>query len=188
MIDIRAISVHNVAPRAFAQLARSLSNTSVIQGDDAVNRIGPMKLFLFAAASLVWCCNQTQQAVAQQTSFSRAVVAADHVAASEAGARILREGGNVVDAAVATSFALSVVRPASCGIGGGGFMVIWDADHQKAAALDYRERAPAAATAAALQNDKSTPEPPSVRGGKAVGVPGNVAGLCYVAEKYGLSL
>jgi gamma-glutamyltranspeptidase/glutathione hydrolase len=70
-------------------------------------------------------------------------------------------------------------------MGGGGFMVIWDADQQKAVALDYRERAPAGATATALQDDDTSPEPPSVRGGKAVGVPGNVAGLCYAARKYG---
>ncbi len=150
-----------------------------------MNAIKPLRLFLFAVALIALSFQQVQHASAQQTSFSHAVVAADHVAASEAGARILREGGNVVDAAVATSFALSVVRPASCGIGGGGFMVIWDTDRQEAVALDYRERAPAAATAATLKHNESSPEPPSVRGGKAVGVPGNVAGLCYAAQKYG---
>ena len=157
----------------------------MIQGDVAVNPADRLTCVLFATTFLVLSSYRTQYVSAQQPSFSRSVVAADHVAASEAGARILREGGNVVDAAVATSFALSVVRPASCGLGGGGFMVIWDADQRKAMALDYRERAPAAATAAALENSKSYPEPPSVRGGKAVGVPGNVAGLCYAAEKYG---
>ncbi len=150
-----------------------------------MNPADHLKRILFATTLLVLSSYRTQDASAQQPPFSRAVVAADHVAASEAGARILREGGNVVDAAVATSFALSVVRPASCGIGGGGFMVVWDADQRKAMALDYRERAPAAATAAALENNNAYPEPPSVRGGKAVGVPGNVAGLCYAAEKYG---
>lgn len=155
------------------------------QGDDIVNPVDRIWLVFFAAASVAVSIFQTQPVSAQQTTFSRAVVAADHAAASEAGARILREGGNVVDAAVATSFALSVVRPASCGMGGGGFMVIWNADQQKALALDYRERAPAAATVATLQNDELTPEPPSVRGGKAVGIPGHVAGLCYAAEKYG---
>jgi gamma-glutamyltranspeptidase/glutathione hydrolase len=157
----------------------------LIQGDAVVNPADHLKRILFATTLLVLSSYRTQDASAQQPPFSRAVVAADHVAASEAGARILREGGNVVDAAVATSFALSVVRPASCGIGGGGFMVVWDADQRKAMALDYRERAPAAATAAALENNNAYPEPPSVRGGKAVGVPGNVAGLCYAAEKYG---
>lgn len=117
--------------------------------------------------------------------FPQAVVAADHPAASEAGARMLRQGGNVVDAAVATSFALSVVRPASCGIGGGGFMVIWDADRQQSVAIDYRERAPSTVSAEIFLNSSATAEPLSVRGGLAAGIPGTVAGLCYAAETYG---
>lgn len=123
----------------------------------------------------------------EDQTFFHGVVAADHPAASEAGAKILRQGGNVVDAAVATSFALSVVRPASCGIGGGGFMVIWDANLQRPIAIDYRERAPAKATPELYGGaaDSSLPEPRSVRGGLAAGIPGTVAGLCYAAEKYG---
>ncbi len=130
----------------------------------------------------------SQTAVAQQpATFQHGVVAADHPAASAAGAEILRKGGNVVDAAVATSFALSVVRPASCGIGGGGFMVIWDAKKQKAVALDYRERAPAAASRNMFDDGAATDttEAASVRGGKAVAIPGDVAGLCFAAKEYG---
>lgn len=123
----------------------------------------------------------------QQTAFNQAVVAADHIAASEAGAEILRQGGNVVDAAVATSFALSVVRPASCGIGGGGFMVIWNAEKNESVALDYRERAPAAAKRDMFDKfgPTETRESGSVRGGMANAIPGTVAGLCFAAEKYG---
>lgn len=123
--------------------------------------------------------------------YSRAVTAADHPAASEAGAAMLRQGGNVVDAAVATSFALSVVRPASCGIGGGGFMVIWDAKQKRAIAIDYRERAPAGATAdmylsASITTDQAdAAESGSVRGASAAGIPGTVAGLCHAASRYG---
>jgi gamma-glutamyltranspeptidase/glutathione hydrolase len=119
--------------------------------------------------------------------FQNGVVAADHPAASEAGAEMLRRGGNVVDAAVATSFALSVARPASCGIGGGGFMVIWNAGRQQAVALDYREKAPAAASREMFANSAGDErhEAGSVRGGKACGVPGTVAGLCFAAKEYG---
>ena len=98
---------------------------------------------------------------------------------------MLKAGGNCVDAAVATSFALSVVRPASCGIGGGGFMVIWNAEKQEAIALDYRERAPMAASADMYAAPKAGTEITSVRGPRAAGVPGTVAGLCYAAEHYG---
>ena len=130
---------------------------------------------------------------AQQLQFTQGVVAADHPAASEAGVEILRQGGNVVDAAVATSFALSVVRPESCGIGGGGFMVIWNAQTGTSVAIDYRERAPSGASQDMFADDHSSSdtaaadgsEPQSVRGGLAVGVPGTVAGLCFAAEKYG---
>ncbi len=107
--------------------------------------------FIVVAALCQGCvitqCVAADEVISNAHVYQHGVVAADHSAASEAGAKILREGGNVVDAAVATSFALSVLRPASCGIGGGGFMVIWDAKKQKAVALDYRERAPADASA-----------------------------------------
>lgn len=120
--------------------------------------------------------------------YQNGVVAADHPLASQAGLEMLKKGGNVVDAAVATSFALSVVRPSSCGIGGGGFMVIWDAKAQKAVALDYREKAPAAASrdmyTKAKKENPDNPYP-SRDGALAVAVPGNVAGLCYALENYG---
>ncbi|MBW3540293.1 MAG: gamma-glutamyltransferase [Planctomycetes bacterium] len=120
--------------------------------------------------------------------YQHAAVAADHPLASRAGVEILKQGGNVVDAAAAVSFALSVVRPYSSGIGGGGFMVIWNAETGEAVALDYRERAPRAATRDMFRH----PDDPSRadselsrRGALAVGVPGTVAGLCYAVENYG---
>ncbi len=123
-----------------------------------------------------------------QESYAHAVVAADHVAASEAGLEILKQGGNVVDAAVATGFALSVVRPASSGIGGGGFMVIWDTKNRRAIALDSRERAPARATRDMYldpRDPKKVRQDASEHGGLAVAVPGHVAGLCFALREYG---
>jgi gamma-glutamyltranspeptidase/glutathione hydrolase len=125
--------------------------------------------------------------------FERYAVAADHAQASEAGAEMLALGGNAVDAAVATSFALSVVRPESCGIGGGGFMVVHLAGGPRRAGaapleyplnivIDYRERAPASASPDMFAN---LPPDASQWSGASVAVPGTVAGLLHALEKYG---
>jgi len=123
-----------------------------------------------------------------EISYEHAVVAADHEAASRAGIEILKKGGNVVDAAVATGFALAVVRPASSGLGGGGFMVFWDAKNQRAIALDYREKAPGRATRGMYvdpRDPKKIVPQASEHGALAVAVPGHVAGLCYALHEYG---
>ncbi|NOT58263.1 MAG: gamma-glutamyltransferase, partial [Deltaproteobacteria bacterium] len=79
--------------------------------------------------------------------------------ASEAGIHMLRQGGNAVDAAVAASFVISVIRPQSTGIGGGGFFLLYLAKQQETIAVDFRERAPLAATADMFIRDgKAVPE------------------------------
>ncbi|MCH7989587.1 MAG: gamma-glutamyltransferase, partial [Planctomycetes bacterium] len=88
----------------------------------------------------------------------------------------------------ATAFALSVVRPGSCGLGGGGFMVIWNAKTQQAVTLDYRERAPKQATRNMFvdkNNPAKTGNALSRKGHLAFAVPGTVAGLCYAQKQYG---
>ncbi|GAB4520468.1 MAG: gamma-glutamyltransferase [Phycisphaerales bacterium] len=117
-------------------------------------------------------------------------VACDHYEASRAGAYMLRWGGNAVDAAVAASFALSVVRPHSCGLGGGGFMLIRLVDDPNTAApndpvtiaIDYRERTPAAV---GPDHFFDLPDDASRYSGHAVAVPGTVAGLLDAHERYG---
>ena len=113
------------------------------------------------------------------------MVAAAHPLASEAGAEILARGGNVVDAAVATSFALGVVRPHSSGIGGGGFMTIHLVD-QGSFALDFREIAPASARASQYLDDDGAVVPMrSTTGVWSVGVPGHVRGMQAALERFG---
>jgi len=119
-------------------------------------------------------------------SFAREAVATDHELASSAGAEMLRLGGNAVDAAVAASFCLSVVRPHSCGIGGGGFMVIHLPDHNGNGhvdtALNYRETCPRGIG----PNYYTTLDADASRhGGSSVATPGTVAGLLTALERYG---
>jgi gamma-glutamyltranspeptidase/glutathione hydrolase len=119
--------------------------------------------------------------------YPNGAVAADHVVASRAGVEMLERGGNAVDAAVATSFCLSVVRPYSCGIGGGGFMVIAAPPRDGApavrVALDYREMAPAGVSPDYYV--RIAIEGASRFGVHAVGIPGTVAGLLHALEHYG---
>ncbi len=113
------------------------------------------------------------------------VVAQEKISA-QVGAEILRRGGNAVDAAVATGFAMAVTYPRAGNIGGGGFMVIHSAERNEDIAIDYRETAPAATTAQVFLGPDGKPDPAKSRdSGLGIGVPGTVAGLALALEKYG---
>jgi gamma-glutamyltranspeptidase/glutathione hydrolase len=105
--------------------------------------------------------------------------------ASEAGVEMLRKGGNAVDAAVAASFAVSVIRPQSTGIGGGGFFLFYLAESQETVAIDFRERAPVKASRDMFLRDGKAVSELSRNGPLAVAVPGLVAGLVEVQRRYG---
>src|SRR5215813_11370027 len=114
-----------------------------------------------------------------------AMVVSIHHLATDAGVEALKNGGNAVDAAVATGFALAVVHPAARNIDGGGFMLI-HLHTGKSTFIDYREKAPLAASVNMYVDDKGNIIPnASIVGYKAVGVPGSVAGMAYAEKKYG---
>lgn len=131
--------------------------------------------------------------VAQQPGLApvrarHAMVVTIHHDATDAGVEVLKEGGNAVDAAVAVGFALAVVYPQAGNLGGGGFMLIRNKHHHKWENhfLDYREKAPAAATRDMyLDADKNVVPGLSLIGYKASGVPGTVAGLAYAQKHFG---
>ncbi len=115
------------------------------------------------------------------------VVAAAKPEASRVGIDILKMGGNAVDAAVATGFALGVLEPNASGIGGGGFMVVKLAGMKEAVVIDFRPTAPAAAAPDMYKLDERgrVIGNASVEGGLASAVPGEVKGLLYALDKYG---
>ena len=113
------------------------------------------------------------------------IVVSDNPLATRAGTEILSRGGNAIDAAVATGFALAVLDQAASGLGGGGFMIIYDARDKRAHALDFRETAPEAAHADLyVRNGKPVPSL-SLTGALAVAVPGEVAGLLAAMKRFG---
>jgi gamma-glutamyltranspeptidase/glutathione hydrolase len=117
------------------------------------------------------------------------MVVSVHHLASDAGLQILRSGGNAVDAAVATGFALAVVHPAAGNLGGGGFLLLRTNDGH-ATFLDFREKAPLAATEAMYQDAQGNVIPEesldsSVLGYRSIATPGSVAGLVYAQRKFG---
>src|SRR5450432_3259024 len=113
------------------------------------------------------------------------VVAQEKIAA-RIGADVLRRGGNAVDAAVATGFAMAVTYPRAGNIGGGGFMVIHSAERHEDVAIDYRETAPAATTPGIFLGPDGKPDTAKSRDSAlGIGVPGTPAGLALALEKYG---
>jgi len=131
------------------------------------------------------CCGLAQAAsIAPAVAEHGMVVSAQHLA-SQVGVDVLKKGGNAVDAAVAVGYALAVVYPAAGNLGGGGFMTIQLADGRKTF-LDFREKAPLAATANMyLDVQGNVVKGLSTNGHLAVGVPGTVSGLELARSKYG---
>src|SRR3984957_4200936 len=113
------------------------------------------------------------------------MVVSESAPAANAGLEILHHGGNAIDAAVATSLALGVTNAASCGIGGGGFMLIYLAKPRKLYPLDYREGAPKAATAAMYIRNGTPDEDLARTGPLAIAVPGEIAGLDAALRRFG---
>ncbi|MDJ0622275.1 MAG: gamma-glutamyltransferase [Desulfocapsaceae bacterium] len=109
-----------------------------------------------------------------------------HFLATKSALRVLQEGGNAIDAAVTAAFTLAVVQPRSGNIGGGGFMLISSAEDDQVYALDYREKAPMAATERMFQDEAGEVDQDLSRYSHlAAGVPGTVAGLAMALEKFG---
>jgi gamma-glutamyltranspeptidase/glutathione hydrolase len=118
---------------------------------------------------------------------SEGMVSTVHPQATEVGAEVLRDGGNAIDAAVATQFALNVVQPHSSGIGGGGFMVVYIAEEDELYTVDNRERAPLGANAEMFLDDEGEPIPfdERITLGEAVGVPGTLRATDVATKRFG---
>lgn len=137
------------------------------------------------AASVVLVAVAVQAASVAPVAAENGMVVTAHRLATQVGVEVLRRGGNAVDAAVAVGYALAVVYPAAGNLGGGGFMTLQFADGRKTF-LDFREKAPLAATADMyLGADGQPVKGRSTRGHLAVGVPGTVSGLEFARAKYG---
>ena len=142
-------------------------------------------LLLLLLAAVTVCASRPARGSTEPVPAQHGIVVSIHELASRAGVEIMQAGGNAVDAAVATGFALAVVHPAAGNLGGGGFMLVRMANG-KTLFIDYREKAPAAATPTMFLDAKGNLiEEASVIGYKSIGVPGSVAGMVHAEQKYG---
>jgi len=140
---------------------------------------------LVGLLAAVWLTSASWAAGMRPVHAPHAMVVSAHELASRAGVEMMQGGGNAVDAAVATGLALAVVFPQAGNLGGGGFMLIRTSDGA-VRFIDFREKAPAAATANMYLDAKGNViENASLLGYKAIGVPGSVAGLAFAQKNYG---
>ncbi|MPZ78379.1 MAG: gamma-glutamyltransferase, partial [Deltaproteobacteria bacterium] len=139
--------------------------------------------FVYVSFLLFSTINVPSLALAERAATG--LVVSDSGLATKAGMEMLSRGGNAVDAAITTAFALAVVDQASSGIGGGGFMVIYDAKDRRAHALDFRETAPEGARKDLYMKEGKAVPSLSLTGALAVAVPGEVAGLAQAHRRFG---
>ena len=117
---------------------------------------------------------------------NQSMVSTQHFLATQVGVDILKKGGNAYDASIAIGFALAVVLPRAGNIGGGGFMVIYDSNDKNNYSIDYREKAPLLSTTNMYLDENGTViDKKSTLGYLASGVPGTVAGLWSVHQRFG---
>ena len=155
---------------------------------------------IFAGIALILACSLPATAQEQRRAFytppaadavhaiaaEHGMVVAQEKIAAQIGADVLKRGGNAVDAAVATGFAMAVTYPRAGNIGGGGFMVIHSQDRHEDVAIDYRETAPAATTPGIFLGADGKPDIAKSRDSAlGIGVPATVAGLAVALDKYG---
>ncbi|MEZ5362774.1 MAG: gamma-glutamyltransferase [Bryobacterales bacterium] len=133
---------------------------------------------------LLLCASFAAAATREPVHTRHAMVATTEPHATRIGVDVLRDGGNAVDAAVAVGLALAVTHPAAGNLGGGGFMLIRFADG-RSTFIDFREKAPAAASRNMYLGADGKPTDESIVGYKASGVPGTVRGLAMALDKYG---
>jgi gamma-glutamyltranspeptidase / glutathione hydrolase len=142
----------------------------------------PVALWL---SGIVWIaavsgpCDVPSATGREPGTLQRGMVVAVSAPAAEVGAEVLKQGGNAVDAAVATALALAVTYPPAGNIGGGGFMMILPRPGTRPVCIDYRETAPAAATRTMFADETDRYGP------RVVGVPGTVRGLTLAQRTYG---
>ncbi|MDJ0906835.1 MAG: gamma-glutamyltransferase [Woeseiaceae bacterium] len=142
----------------------------------------PFTIYCPAHAQGIISYNEVHHPVYGQSGM----VASQHLVAAEVGAAVLEEGGTAVDAAIATGFALAVTLPRAGNIGGGGFMLVYDAESGATTAIDYREMAPLRATRDMFLDENGDADPELSRNSHlASGVPGTVAGFWMAHRQFG---
>ncbi|MDP5015755.1 MAG: gamma-glutamyltransferase, partial [Dolichospermum sp.] len=143
-------------------------------------------IFSFISLTAILTTQAVSATITVPLRSKKGMVVSAHPLASEAGLLMLKKGGNAVDAAVATTFAISVVEPFSAGIGGGGFLLLHSQKTGEIKALDFRERAPIKATKNMYLDANGKVRPgESITGYLAVATPGTVAGIYEVHRRYG---
>ena len=145
----------------------------------------PKRWEIAALATLSLLISLVASSLTFAATARHAMVVAERELAAKAGLQILARGGNAIDAAAAASLAVGLTNPSSCGIGGGGFMLIYLARTGELYALDYRERAAALANPKLYVRDGQPIDQRTRSGPMAVAVPGEIAGLQAALERFG---